>query len=66
MLLPRGRAEWEPPSAPPDWLAQIERPIVLVTTSSEFHNDARLVYCALEALTDEDAHVVARLPAQDP
>jgi MGT family glycosyltransferase len=61
-----GPCAWEPPSTPPDWLARIERPIVLVTTSSEFQNDARLVRCALEALADEDVHVVATLPAQDP
>jgi MGT family glycosyltransferase len=59
-----GPCAWEPPSAPPEWLARIERPIVLVTTSSEFQNDARLVHCALEALADEDVHVVATLPAQ--
>jgi MGT family glycosyltransferase len=61
-----GPCAWEPPTAPPDWLARIERPIVLVTTSSEFQNDARLVHCALQALTDEDMHVVATLPAQGP
>ncbi|MGI8920602.1 MAG: glycosyltransferase [Solirubrobacteraceae bacterium] len=61
-----GPCAWEPPSTPPDWLDRIERPIVLVTTSSEFQNDARLVHCALEALSDEDVHVVATLPAQDP
>jgi MGT family glycosyltransferase len=61
-----GPCAWEPHTSPPEWLARIERPIVLVTTSSEFQNDARLVYCALEALADEDVHVVATLPAQDP
>ncbi len=60
-----GPCAWEPPATPPDWLAQIERPIVLVTTSSEFQNDARLVHCALEAFADEDLHLVATLPAQD-
>lgn len=60
-----GPCAWEPPSAPPEWLARIERPIVLVTTSSEFQDDARLAHCALEALADEDVHVVATLPAQE-
>jgi MGT family glycosyltransferase len=58
-----GPCTWEPPSAPPEWLTRIERPIVLVTTSSEFQDDARLVHCALQALADEDVHVVATLPA---
>jgi MGT family glycosyltransferase len=44
----------------------MERRIVLVTTSSEFQNDARLVHCALQALSDQDVHVVATLPAQHP
>jgi MGT family glycosyltransferase len=39
---------------------------VLVTTSSEFQDDGRLVRCALEALADESVHVVATLPAGDP
>lgn len=61
-----GPCAWEPATTPPDWLAGIERPIVVVTTSSEFQNDARLVHGALEALADEDVHVVATLPAQGP
>ncbi len=36
-----GPCAWEPPSDPPAWLADIDRPIVLVTTSSEFQDDAR-------------------------
>lgn len=58
-----GPCAWEPPGDPPDWLHAIRRPIVLVTTSSEFQDDGRLVRCALEALTD-DMFVVATLPAQ--
>ena len=54
---------WEPPSEPPAWLDQIARPLVLVTTSSEFQDDGRLVHTALDALADEDVEVVATLPA---
>lgn len=61
-----GPCSWEPPNEPPAWLDQIDRPIVLVTTSSEFQNDARLVSCALQALAAEDLHVVATLPSQEP
>ncbi len=61
-----GPCEWEPPAAPPEWLASIDRPIVLVTTSSEFQDDGRLVATALEALADEPVHVVATLPSGDP
>ena len=60
-----GPCAWEPPAKAPDWLGEVQQPIVLVTTSSEFQDDGRLVRCALEALRDEEVHVVATLPAQD-
>lgn len=61
-----GPCAWEPPSDPPAWLDEIDDPIILVTTSSEFQDDARLVRCALEALAGTRFHAVATLPAQDP
>jgi MGT family glycosyltransferase len=61
-----GPCAWEPPAEPPGWLAGIEAPIVLVTTSSEFQDDGRLVSCALEGLAAENLYVVATLPAQQP
>jgi MGT family glycosyltransferase len=60
-----GPCAWDPPVEPPEWLAEVERPLVLVTTSSEFQDDGRLVRTALEALADEDLEVVATLPAAD-
>lgn len=60
-----GPCEWEPPAEVPAWLEAIKEPIVLVTTSSEFQNDGRLVEAALEALADEPVSVVATLPAGD-
>lgn len=56
---------WDPPADPPEWLKDINRPLVLVTTSSEFQDDARLVSTALDALAEEDVQVVATLPAAD-
>ncbi len=56
---------WDPPADPPSWLAEIEPPIVLVSTSSEFQDDGRLVTTALDALADEDVHVVATIPAAE-
>jgi MGT family glycosyltransferase len=61
-----GPCDWDPPAEPPPWLAQASQPIVLVTTSSETQDDARLVCCALEALADEDICVAATLPAGNP
>jgi UDP:flavonoid glycosyltransferase YjiC (YdhE family) len=60
-----GPCEWEPPSEAPAWLGAIKEPTVLVTTSSEFQNDGRLVEAALEALADEPVFIVATLPAGD-
>jgi UDP:flavonoid glycosyltransferase YjiC (YdhE family) len=59
-----GPCPWEPPIQPPLWLEQIDRRIVLITTSSEFRDDARLAACALQALATEDLHVVATHPAR--
>jgi MGT family glycosyltransferase len=60
-----GPCEWEPASEPPAWLADITAPIVLVTTSSEFQGDGRLIQAALDGLADEPVFVVATLPAGD-
>jgi len=54
------------PHTVPDWLASIDRPIVLVTTSSEKQADTNLVQTAMAALKDEPVHVVATLPAGRP
>jgi MGT family glycosyltransferase len=54
---------WDPPADPPPWLADIKQPIVLVSTSSEFQDDSRLLTTALQALAHEDVHVIATLPA---
>lgn len=51
------------PQTVPDWLDAIDRPIVLVTTSSERQDDSGLVQTAIAALADEPVHVVATLPA---
>jgi UDP:flavonoid glycosyltransferase YjiC (YdhE family) len=37
-----GPALWEPPGPEPEWLGDEERPIVLVTASTEFQDDAKL------------------------
>lgn len=61
-----GPGLWEPPAAAPDWLARIDRPVVLVTCSTEYQADGKLVTAALEGLVDEDAFVVATTAAIDP
>lgn len=59
-----GPAVFEPPSQePPGWLDDIDRPVVLVTTSSVPQHDASLVRTALRALDGDPVHVVATRPA---
>jgi MGT family glycosyltransferase len=60
-----GPCDWNPDTDRPQWLDDVDRPIVLVTTSSEFQDDRRLVRTALDALADEPYLVVATLPAGD-
>ncbi len=61
-----GPCEWEPSIDMPSWFDDIDEPIVLVTTSSEFQDDGRLVRTALTAMADEPVHVIATLPSGDP
>jgi MGT family glycosyltransferase len=58
-----GPSTWDPPAEKPAWLDELEQPIVLVTTSSEFQDDGDLVRSALDGLADEDCDVVATMPA---
>lgn len=61
-----GPGSWEPPAEEPDWLGGDDRPLVLVTVSSEFQDDGKLVATALEALRDEPVRVVATTLGADP
>jgi UDP:flavonoid glycosyltransferase YjiC (YdhE family) len=61
-----GPCTWDPPTDQPAWLKDSTQPIVLVTTSSEFQDDGRLVQAAFDALATEPVRVVATLPAGDP
>lgn len=58
-----GPAVFEPPDQePPRWLDDIERPLVLVTTSSVRQADTELVSTAARALDATGLHIVATLP----
>lgn len=58
-----GPCSWEPEGELPAALAEVDEPLVLVTTSTEFQDDGRLVELALEALAGEPFHVVATMPS---
>ncbi len=65
-VLQVGPSSWEPPAEPPDWLGGLESPLVLVTMSSEYQADEKLVETALAALRDSPVSVVATTGAGDP
>jgi MGT family glycosyltransferase len=57
---------WEPAAPAPPWLSEETRPIVLVTTSTVYQRDDKLIATALEALAEEPLAVVATTGALDP
>ncbi|MBW0019607.1 MAG: glycosyltransferase [Mycobacterium sp.] len=62
-----GACSFEPPSEPmPAWLEGIDRPVVLVNTSSIRQADRALAVAAMQALADEPLHVVVTFPAGVP
>lgn len=62
-----GPASWDPAEgSSPGWLAGLERPIVLVTISTVFQDDAKLIQTALDALDGEPYDVVVTTASLDP
>ena len=53
-----GPGLWEPPSAPPPWLDELTRPLLLVTCSTAFQNDVRLAETTCAAFAGEPLDVV--------
>jgi MGT family glycosyltransferase len=61
-----GPGIWDPPAKSPAWLGKLERPLVLVTCSTEFQSDGKLAQAALQALAGEDVEVVVTTAGVDP
>jgi MGT family glycosyltransferase len=61
-----GPGIWDPPAADPPWLEELERPLVLVTCSSEFQNDGKLAAIALDAFADSQYELAVTTAAVDP
>ena len=61
-----GPGVWDPPAQSPAWLEDLEKPLVLVTCSTEFQNDGKLVRAALEALAEEEVNIVVTTAGVDP
>jgi MGT family glycosyltransferase len=61
-----GPGLWEPPAEPPAWLEGEKRSIVLVTASTAYQRDDKLIATALEALAGKDFAVIATTGALNP
>jgi MGT family glycosyltransferase len=61
-----GPGTWQPSAEPPAWLDGLQRPLVLVTLSTEFQDDGKLAAVALKALANENVDVVITTAAVDP
>ncbi len=61
-----GPGLWAPPGHAPQWLESIDRPIALVTCSTEFQDDGQLAQIAMDALADSGFHTVVTAGAVDP
>jgi MGT family glycosyltransferase len=62
-----GLSNWEPASQTPPWirdLRHLKRPVALVTTSTEYQGDDRLLQIALGALAEEPVTMIATCPAR--
>lgn len=61
-----GPGIWEPAAPSPSTSPVDERPLVLVTCSTEYQNDGALIATALAALADEPVRVIATTASIDP
>jgi len=61
-----GPATWGPEAEEPDWLTETDRPIVLVTCSTERQEDAAILTAALDGLPDAGFFVVGTSAAFTP
>ncbi len=61
-----GPGLWAPGGERPGWLDEIDRPLALVTCSTEFQDDGRLAQAAMDALADSELFTVVTTGAIDP
>lgn len=61
-----GPGLWEPPADRPTWLDHVDRPLVLITCSTLFQNDRRIVELSCEAFAGEPLEAVITTADVDP
>src|SRR3954468_7875064 len=65
-VLQVGPSPWEPEAESLDWLSGLDPPLVLVTMSTEYQGDEKLVETALTSFRESPVSVVATTGAGDP
>lgn len=63
---PIGPGLWSPPAPPIAWIAELPRPRVLVTVSTEYQADGAIIDTALAALGDGPGSLIVTTAALDP
>jgi len=61
-----GPIAWEPDLEPPEWVLDEKRPIILVTASTAYQHDEKLISTALKAFATEDVALIVTTAAIDP
>ena len=61
-----GPGLWSPPADPPSWLAELPRPRVLVSVSTELQEDGAIIESALAGLADEPGSIIVTTSALHP
>jgi MGT family glycosyltransferase len=61
-----GPIPWEPDAEQPAWLLEEKRPIILVTASTAYQHDEKLISTALQAFAGEDVALIVTTAATDP
>ncbi len=61
-----GPGLWAPGGTPPVWLAELPRPRVLVSVSTEHQDDGAIIQAALEGLAEGPGSLVVTTAALDP
>ncbi len=61
-----GPGLWSPPAETPAWLAELPRPRVLVSVSTELQEDGAIIDTALAALAGEPGSIIVTTSSLDP
>jgi len=61
-----GPGLWPPPADPPEWLAELPHPRVLLSVSAQLQQDGAIIEAALRGLADDPGSIIVTTAALDP